>query len=196
MSETYRQTRVEELDREHPGLETFVRELMKLGTPYFKIHEQVMERFGVEIGVSTLQSYWRRRFNPDLEAERHEYRKAKAQVDVLVSECGADPDKDATQILALLVRSAIFKQQEKLEEADVMKLLAEERKRQEVEIQRGQLQVALTNAETAKKEAEAKAARLEKERDAVKEAIGGAESNEGKDAEALQLIREIYGITA
>lgn len=205
MSDSYRLTRVEELDRDHPGLEAAVREQMKLGRSLQQVAEILLKGFGVTIAVSTLHSYWRRRFNPDYEAEREAYRKAKAQVDVLVSECGADPSKDATQILAMLVKSAIFKQQERLEEADVLKLLAEERKRQEIEqrqqeieIEKGKLQVALQNAETAAKEAEAKLAAMTDERERVKRAVGAAgrdESSEQKDpSDAIREIREIYNL--
>lgn len=203
MSDSYRLTRVEELDRDHPGLEAAVREQMKLGRSLQQVAEILFKDFGATIAVSTLHSYWQRRFNPDLEAQRAAYRKAKAQVQVLVDECGADPSKDATQIVAQLLQTHIFKQQEKLEEADVLKLLAEERKRQElqqrwqeIEIEKGKLQVALRNAETAAKEAEAKLAAMTRERECVKNVVARSEAGaeQKSAAEAIREIREIYDL--
>ena len=193
----------------HPGLEELVREQLKRGTRLAAICELVKERFGESIALSTLHSYWQRRFAPDVEQQRKAYQQTRARVDVLMEEMKGG-DKDAAEIVRLLVQSQIFERSSELASADPMELVKEDRRRAEaegrMEIERGKLKIAQQTTdidrerlEKEKKELELKVAQYEARDRQAKEEIDEAEQKLGKGesltVQDINRIRErVFGL--
>lgn len=206
MAETYRKTRVEELAALHPGLEDYVRLQMQHAVGLAEIAAGVKEKFGEAIAVSTLHSYWQRRFAPDLEQQKSAYRNARAKADLLL-ELSANGDRDASEIVKLMVRSEILNKAEELAGADAVDLVKLDLRRQEgegrMEIERGklaqaerELQLKRDELELEKQKLEAQIARehrdLEEATHEAEQKIGSGESLTAAD---IARIRErVYGI--
>lgn len=197
MAETYRRTRVEDLDREHPGLEEFVRSGLASGSPLSEICADVRSKFGVALAISTLQSFWQRRFAPDLEAQKRTYQNARARADLLL-DLSKQGDRDASEIVKLIVRSQILEKGEELAHADALDLVKLDLRRTEgegrMEIERGKLSLERERQQTERE-------RLQLEREkfeaSVKQALDEAEneaetkSREGQPQSPAEIVDSI-----
>jgi hypothetical protein len=200
MTDSFRQTRVEKLDREHPGLRKFVDEQIAGGQTLSRISELVREAFAVKIHTSALHNYRHLRWAPDSNAMREVYRQVQAEVKVLMEETSADPNCDAAKMLTAYLKSAIFRQKANLDKMDVAKLMAEERKRSELELHGQEIEIERGKLAAVNKALEIKVGQLEKaratERGKVVNLVGEVAAGgavKSKD-ELLKQLDEIYGV--
>lgn len=206
---------MEELDREHLGLEEMVRSLMSSGKSYDSIRVAVIEKYGVEIAISTLSSFYQRRFAPDLQAQAQAIRNARARVELL-RQSEKDGDGDAGEMIRLMLQAQILEHAEDLGAADPLELLKESRRHEEgkghLEIERGKLAVAEKDSESKRieaeaklKEAERKSKELEAKLEAVQATVKKVGTVEGHDVsdhspilfdekKALRKINELIGV--
>jgi hypothetical protein len=139
--------RVEDLNRNFPGLEDYVRAELERGTGIDAIVAGLVEKFGAEAKVSRMAvwNYHQRRFAPDLAAQKAAYQNARARADLLLEMQKRD-DRDANEIVALIVKSQILEKSEELSGADPLDLVKLDLRRQEgegrMEIERAKLQQA------------------------------------------------------
>lgn len=198
MSDSYRITLIERLDMDHPGLKDFVDESLRRRLPQRQISRRVQERFGVEVPQPAISSYWSGRFRYQEAVTRTSWQKAGDQYETLKEQMLADPDSDAAEIVKRLVVQGIVNQKERLDEVDVMLLITEQRRRQELEekmaIEWAKLQVQLQKAENEKRRLEEKQARVGA---VVREAgEAGAQDKSFDPGEALKKISEVIGVGA
>lgn len=206
MSETYRLTRVEELDRDFSGLENLVREEMQKGTGLSSISEKLASSFPTapRLAISTLHSYWQRRFAPDLEEQRRTFLAAKARADLLL-ELERSGDLSAQEIVALIVREKIFEKAEELAVADPLDLVKLDLRRQEGEgrlkVEQGKLAiedrkvtVAEGNLALENRRLELEVEKFRKTLADVKEIAEGVISNEGKAFDPVEAMKKISAV--
>ncbi len=198
MSDSYRLSLIERLDMDHPGLKDFVDESLRRRLPQRQISRRVQERFGVEVPQPAISSYWSGRFRYQEAVARTSWQKAGDQCETLIDEMLADPDGDAAEIVKKMVVQGIVNQKERLNEVDVMLLITEQRKRQELEhkmaIEWARLQVQIEKLEHEKLQLEGKQARVGALVRAAGE--GGAEGKSFDPGEALKKISEVIGVGA
>jgi len=147
MADSYRLTRVEEIEREKPGFEARVKALLGERRPFGEVAATLLAEFAVEIPERTLANYWERRFNRDQMRLAEAFTEAYGKAEALIRLERAHPEIDRGELIQQLLTAGIISQQEALAIADPLKLLAEQRKRieleqhaQEIEIDRGKLE--------------------------------------------------------
>ncbi|HEV2424302.1 MAG TPA: hypothetical protein VGZ29_05690 [Terriglobia bacterium] len=206
MAETYRLTRVEELNRDFPGLEDLVRQEMQKGTNLAEISAKVASKFpsAQVLAISTLHSYWQRRFAPDLEQQRRAFQNAKARADLLM-ELEHSGNLDAQRIVALLVREKILENSEALAGADPVDLVKLDLRRAEgegrMEIERSKLGQAEKELQLKREALAVENRRLELEiekfrstLDKVKEIAQDVISGEGKAFDPVEAMKKISAV--
>ncbi len=198
MSDSYRLSLIERLEMDHPGLKDFVDESLRRRLPQRQISRRVQERFGVEVPQPAISSYWSGRFRYQEAVARTSWQKAGDQYEVLKEQMLADPDSDAAEIVKRLVVQGIVNQKERLDEVDVMLLITEQRKRQELEhkiaIDWGKLQVQFQKLEHEKCQLAEKQDRVGA---LVREAVeAGAQGRPFDPGEALKKISQVIGVGA
>ena len=175
---TYRSTSsVDRLNARHPGVRAFVEKRLRRRVGQRRISQEVKKRFGLKLSASAISRFWRRDVRPAEDAEANAYRLAHAQARALLEEIHADPDLDAAQIAELMLANQIVRDRTKLAEADIMDLYKEQRERKKLELQ-------------------SKALRLRERQ--VKQVLTRAKKpkhDKQLSPEAIQKIREIYGLT-
>jgi len=122
----------------------------------------------------------------------------QALAHVVMEEARKNPGSDAWKLVGSLVEMYIYESRFKLGEADVMALLAEQRRRKELEIKRGHLEVAVQKLENDKKKLDSKLEADRTRRDQILGTVKHAESAlaEGQPfdpAEVLQKIAAVIG---
>jgi len=149
MAPFYRRTKVEELGEKHPALREFVEERLARRVPNPQIAAAVLEQWGETLSEQVLSNHYQLRVWPrenlDQAAEREGIREA-----ALIAELAAkDPRGDEAKINRVLLTSAIVRNKRKLDDADPLKMMGEQRRIAELEqrdkdleTQNGQLQVA------------------------------------------------------
>lgn len=200
MADFYRATKIEELDRKHPGLKAFVEAQFAARTTHTQIASMLEELYGEEVSIQRISNHYRLRWWPEQNAELAAYRSARNDYRILKDEQEKDPECDAAKIIETLAVSGIVQQRERIAESDPVKLMAELRKSRElagnIEIERGKLQVAMQTVENDKRALEVKIEQLEQTREREQRQIQGVVANAEKDPKrALELIRGIYGIS-
>ncbi len=209
MAAFYRANRVEELDWDHPGLKDFVDDAMRRRVSQGRISREVQERFGVHIPERTLSRYWTERFAPEEAREIRALRDIRARVALIRQEARKHPRGSAAKIIQTLVVDAIVQQKQRVAETDVMRLMEEQRKRQELEekvsVEWGKLQVQFEKVENDKRRLEEKhsqvGAVLREAGEAGARALlspsgAGGQAKSFDPAEALKKISEVIGVGA
>jgi hypothetical protein len=163
----------------HPGVRTFVENLLRRRLNQSEISAEIEKRFGVKISRAAISRFYTADVRPAEEAEAAAYRQAHAQARALIEEMKADPTLDAAQIAELMLANQIVKDRTKLGEADIMDLYKEQRERRKLELQ-------------------SKALRLrEKQAKAVLEKLKPSRRQPPvSNVEMVGKIREIYGLTS
>jgi hypothetical protein len=174
-------TRIEKLDGEHPGLKLAVDRMFDKKQTGQEVVAMLAEEYGLEEAESTVNSYKRKRYDP-----------AMAHVRDLVALAQASREVYARYGVGAVAEA---KAMERFDEIGAATLLREGREQRRLDIEERKVKVSEESLVLENKRLEVEIAKLEGEREAVKEAIG-AEHDERKDpGEALKRIREIYGIT-
>jgi hypothetical protein len=148
----YRASGIIRLDRQHPGLRDLVDLRLRQRVPQVEVIKELAARFGVKVSRDVLSKYWQRQAGPEELEIRRAYKDARALAQAVLEEAKEHPGNDAWKIATALLEAHIFTERKRLEEADVMQLMTEQRRRQELEIKRGHLEVALGKLENEKKE--------------------------------------------
>ncbi len=162
----------------------------------------LLEKFGIEMAASVLSSYKTRRYEEAIRQEKEQARQDREQVlqsfgyaDALIEDIRQRPGEDAEKIARQLLARQILIDHKKLADADILKMLAEQRKRMEMEIAVGELEVKRKEAETSAKEAELKLAQFEKQREREKKEVEKAVEEIGSNPDEFRKrIGEIYGV--
>jgi len=194
----YRASQIIKLDRKHPGLRSLVDEMLKQRVPQAEILKEIEKRFGERVSDDVLSRYWMGQVGPQELELRRTVRDMQALAQVVVEEARKNPGSDAYKLVGALVEMYIVESRYKLGEADVMALLAEQRRRKEVEIKRGHLEVAVQKLENEKKELDARLEADRTRRDQILGTVKHAESAlaEGQPfdpADVLQKIAAVIG---
>lgn len=203
MTQSYRLTRVEEIDQEHPGFEVWVKDRLakENRTPFAELARLAREEFvcnrhspkvcQIEIAERSLANYWERRFNREQTALSEAYLEAYGKGQALLQMFRQNPNLDRDELVQMLVTSGILTNQARLAEADPLKLLAEQRKRIELEQHAQEIEIDRGKLETEKGKLELQ---IEKSRQAVEETTHEAakQIGEGRSAtlEDINHIRE------
>lgn len=198
MAEFYRATKIEELDRKHPGLRACVEEQYAQHTTHTEIVAMLFEMFDLgedKVSVQNVSNHYKLRWWPRQNQELAAWREARNRYRILQEEQAKDPECDGARIIETLVTSGIVAQQACLAAADPLKLLAEQRKRLELAQHAQEIGIEKLRVENEKKALELKVQQLERERDEERKEIAGVVSDEKASPEDVRRkIREIYGI--
>ena len=172
----YRFSEIIKLDRKHPGLRSLVDERLKQRVPQRAILKELEKRYGERVSETVLSHYWTRQVGPQELELRRTVREMQGLAHVVMEEARKNPGSDAWKLVGSLVEMYIYESRFKLGEADVMALLAEQRRRKEVEIKRGHLEVAVQKLENEKKELDARLEADRTRRDQILGTVKNAES--------------------
>ncbi len=188
MEKFYRRTKVEELGERHPpgehgpedkGLLHFVESAQRRRVPGPEIAAAVLEHWGETVSGQVLSNHYTLRVWKRQNAEMEALAQSFGQGAALLELQRLHPTSEREELIEALVDAGIIGQQERLMESDPLKLMAERRKRieldqgqQEINLGKGQLEVARQNADTARIKAEAELARVKQ---ATEEAVEEAE---------------------
>jgi hypothetical protein len=172
----YRASTIIKLDRKHPGLRALVDERMRQRIPHVEVRKEILERYGERVSRAVLSNYWQRQAGPEELEIRAAYKQARGLAETLIEEAQQHPGSDAWKIVTALIEGYIFNERSKLGEADVMDLVTEQRRRKELEIKRGHLEVAIGKLENEKKDLDARLDAGRAQRDQVLAAVQTAEA--------------------
>ncbi len=150
----YRRTKIHELDRKHPGLKEMVEKMMDQRVALTEIAEKIGIRYGEKISSAAVQRYWAHLVKPGEERFREFVEKSKAQAKALIEEAEEDPNCDAAKMIDTFVHNQIIEDKLRLGEADIMQLLAEQRKRRQLEIERKKLRLAVEKGDRERRKLE------------------------------------------
>jgi hypothetical protein len=172
----YRASTIIKLDRKHPGLRALVDERMRQRIPHVQVRKEILERYGERVTASVLSNYWQRQAGPEELEIRAAYKQAHGVAEALLEEAEKHPGSDAWKIVSALIEAYIFNERQKLGEADVMELVTEQRRRKELEIKRGHLEVAIGKLENEKKDLDDRLEAGRAQREQVLRAVQTAEA--------------------
>ena len=147
MADFYRATKIEELNRKHPGLQKFVDEQYENKVSHTEICSMLEELYGEHVNLQTCSNYYRLVWWKCKDRELDEWLKARARFRVLKEEAAKDPSCGSAQMIELLTVDGIVRQREKIAETDPVKLMRELRQSRELatntEIEKGKLELAV-----------------------------------------------------
>jgi hypothetical protein len=203
MTDFYRRTKIEELEQRHPGLLDFVNKSIRERVPYPEIAAAVLEQWDEEVSPQVLSNHKNLRVWKQVDAETESYVESLGQGRALLQMQKESPTTEREELIEAFVDVGIIAQKKRLMESDPLKLMAERRKRieleqrgQEIEIEKGKLAVALKDSETARIKAEAELARVKSQRKLEQDAVEGVVRDPKVTREQVaQKIRNIFGVS-
>jgi hypothetical protein len=206
MADFYRRTKVEEAGARHAGLLEFVEQSMRDRMPYPQIAEVVLEQWDETLSPQVLSNHYALRVWKKQNAEMQVYLDNLGQGRALLELQKQNPTTEREELISTILDVGIITQKTALMEKDPLKLLAEQRKREEG---RGRFKIETGKLEVENKRLELDSQRLAKEnreldlklRQAeetigkVREVVSGESGEKADPREVRRRIQDIFGIS-
>ncbi len=184
MATGYRPTRIEQLEGEHAGLKKFAEELMAARRRFVDVRAAIKAKFGVDIPANTLRNHWQRRARVEERAER--------DAGILLRAAAKNPGSDDYKIATTHLAQAIKDGRVKLDDADIMQMMAEQRQRLALELRAEQLMQEKAKLEIL---VERERAKVGKTAEILRSAQDDMKAGKAFDAaEALKKISAVIGV--